>query len=117
MRKLLSLLSGVALVGSVGIAQAADFGGPVQLSALQMDSITAGHKKPHHRPAPPPSNTTNNTTNNTLNLAIAINTGCTVVINSACNSAAGAVAGGGTVTINQTAVNVVDIRNIVRPKK
>ncbi|MEK0082122.1 hypothetical protein [Benzoatithermus flavus] len=112
MRKLLSLLSGVALVGSVGIAQAADFGGPVQLSALQLDSITAGHKKPHHRPAPPPSNTTNNN----LNLAIAINTGCTVVINSACNSAAGAVAGGGTVTINQTAVNVVDIRNIVRKK-
>jgi hypothetical protein len=43
MKKLLSLLAGVALVSSVGIAQAAE---PITLTSLQMDRITAGTTTP-----------------------------------------------------------------------
>ena len=44
MKKTMMLLAGVALFGSVNLANAQDFGRGIQLTTAQMEKVTAGKK-------------------------------------------------------------------------
>ena len=104
MNKLLSLLAGVAMVGFVGTAQAAE---PVQLTSLQMDSVTAGNA--------PDTNVTiiNTTITNTVTQVCAAVVACQ---NS--SNVSNVVGAAGDVTVTQNATNTIrNSFNINKKKK